>query len=64
VKKTPEMKEIRFQLMSDLHLETPNLCPTYTNFKLEALCPNLVLLGDIGEVRDKELFDFLEIQLV
>jgi hypothetical protein len=48
------MASPRFQIVSDLHLETPLPTPSYTyfsqpnNFPLRA--PNLLLLGDIGLV--------------
>lgn len=58
------MSIIKFQIMSDLHLETPKTRATYTDFKLEPICPNLVLLGDIGEVQHDQLFEFLETQLL
>jgi hypothetical protein len=53
----------QFQIHSDLHLETPLTTHAYayfssqTNFLLHA--SNLFLLGDIGLVRDYQLFDFL-----
>lgn len=47
-------KKPRFQIMSDLHLETPIETPSYSHFSSPAnfplLAPNLFLLGDIGLV--------------
>ena len=50
----------QFQVVSDLHLETPLLQPSYTSFKLPTPASNLCLLGDIGLVKDPALFDWLE----
>ncbi|KAF2682947.1 hypothetical protein K458DRAFT_369061 [Lentithecium fluviatile CBS 122367] len=51
----------QFQIISDLHLETPLASPAYTyfttHFPLEA--SNLFLLGDIGLARHDQLFAFL-----
>lgn len=50
--KNSTMADARFQIISDLHLETPIQTPSYShfsspaNFPLEA--PHLFLLGDIG----------------
>ncbi|KAH8432275.1 Ser/Thr protein phosphatase superfamily [Aspergillus melleus] len=49
-----------FQILSDLHLETPN---AYDQFRVRPQAPYLALLGDIGEVKDDGLFLFLETQL-
>jgi hypothetical protein len=54
----------RFQILSDLHLETPLTTPSYTPFTansslLTLHASNLLLLGDIGYVRDERLFVFL-----
>ena len=57
------MYSIQFQIMSDLHLETPEARPTYEVFKIEPRHPYLALLGDIGHVSDRRLFSFLEEQL-
>jgi len=57
------MDLVRFQLMSDLHLETPQARPSYTDFKIQPQCPYLALLGDIGNILDSRLFTFLEEQL-
>lgn len=59
----PEMCSVQFQIMSDLHLETPEVRPTYEAFKVQSQHQHLVLLGDIGNVSDPRLFDFLEEQL-
>lgn len=53
----------RFQILSDLHLETPLSRPTYDEFSITPQAPYLALLGDIGYVRDGRLFVFLETQL-
>ena len=58
-----KMSHVQFQIMSDLHLETPQARPTYDEFEIQARCPHLALLGDIGSVSDHLLFDFLERQL-
>ena len=57
------MDSLKFQLMSDLHLETPQARPSYSDFKIQPQCPYLALLGDIGNVGDSRLFAFLEEQL-
>jgi hypothetical protein len=57
------MSEIAFQIISDLHLETPQTRPTYGDFEIEPRAPYLALLGDIGNVCDERLFNFLETQL-
>ncbi|KAH6621908.1 Metallo-dependent phosphatase-like protein [Boeremia exigua] len=48
----------RFQIISDLHLETPIQTPSYTYFSAAAnfplLAPNLLLLGDIGLIAHKQ----------
>ncbi|KAF2119384.1 Metallo-dependent phosphatase-like protein [Lophiotrema nucula] len=54
----------QFQIISDIHLETPKSKPTYTHFSKAANFPtkasNLCLLGDIGLVNQEEqLFAFL-----
>lgn len=53
----------RFQIMSDLHLETPLARPSYEDFEIEPAAPFLALLGDTGCVSDDLLFSFLESQL-
>ncbi|KAI5780536.1 Ser/Thr protein phosphatase superfamily [Geopyxis carbonaria] len=50
----------RFQLLSDLHLESPRSYSTYT---FAATAPNLVLAGDIGNTRDAGFFTFIHTQL-
>lgn len=52
----------KFQLMSDLHLETPKARPTYEHFEIQPACPYLALLGDIGNTWDSRLFSFLREQ--
>jgi Calcineurin-like phosphoesterase len=54
---------IEFQLLSDLHLETPYARPIYHEFEVLPKAPYLALLGDIGHVKDSRLFNFLERQL-
>jgi hypothetical protein len=49
----------QFQIVSDLHLETPLITPQYTFFRLNVQADNLFLLGDIGLVADAGLFQFL-----
>ncbi|KAF2106612.1 Metallo-dependent phosphatase-like protein, partial [Lophiotrema nucula] len=49
----------QFQIVSDLHLETPVTSPEYASFSLKTHCSNLLLLGDIGLVKDDGLFQFL-----
>lgn len=59
------MPHTDFQIMSDLHLETPLARPTYDNFAQTIIpqSPYLALLGDIGYACDTRLFEFLEEQL-
>ena len=54
---------IQIQLMSDLHLETPNSRPCYADFVIHPQCKYLTLLGDIGNVKDEALFQFLRTQV-
>ncbi|KAF2490445.1 hypothetical protein BU16DRAFT_530931 [Lophium mytilinum] len=54
---------IQLQVMSDLHLETPVTRPAYSQFVITPQCPNLALLGDIGNVVDPRLLEFLRAQL-
>ncbi|EGD84307.1 hypothetical protein H112_08002 [Trichophyton rubrum D6] len=49
-----------FQILSDLHLESPS---AYDIFDVPPKAPHLALLGDIGNVRDKGFFPFIEAQL-
>jgi hypothetical protein len=53
----------QFQILSDLHLETPLAAPAYAYFTNPSRFPihasNLFLLGDIGLVRHDQLFAFL-----
>jgi hypothetical protein len=49
----------QFQIVSDLHLETPLTTPQYDSFGLNVQADNLFLLGDIGLVVDAGLFRFL-----
>jgi hypothetical protein len=48
-----------FQIVSDLHLETPLIKPQYASFRFNVDADNLFLLGDIGLVIDAGLFQFL-----
>ncbi|KAJ4362288.1 hypothetical protein N0V83_010381 [Neocucurbitaria cava] len=50
----------QFQILSDLHLETPLSRPQYTTFNINAHANNFFLLGDIGLVKDNGLFIFLK----
>jgi hypothetical protein len=54
---------LRFQILSDLHLETPLSSPSYDHFSLASAipisAPNLLLLGDIGLAKHPQLFTFL-----
>lgn len=54
------MAETRFQILSDLHLESPS---AYDIFHIEPKAPYLVLAGDIGYVKDDGFFNFLRRQL-
>lgn len=56
----PPMAESRFQILSDLHLESPS---AYDIFHIEPKAPYLVLGGDIGYVKDDGFFNFLRRQL-
>jgi hypothetical protein len=49
-----------FQIISDVHLETPLVQPSYQAFKLDLKASYLCLLGDIGLIKDDGLFTFLE----
>lgn len=51
---------VRFQILSDIHLESP---AAYDIFEIAAKSPNLELLGDIGNACDEGFFSFLEAQL-
>ncbi|KIW29043.1 uncharacterized protein PV07_04889 [Cladophialophora immunda] len=51
---------VRFQIMSDLHLEAPS---AYDVFSITPKSSCLALLGDIGNIKDKGFFPFLEVQL-
>lgn len=46
----------RFQIISDLHLETPRLKPQYDIYDPKITASNVLLLGDIGLVKDDGLF--------
>lgn len=54
------MAETQIQILSDLHLESPE---AYDIFEIEPKAPYLALLGDIGCVKDDGFFDFLRKQL-
>ncbi|KAI4646177.1 uncharacterized protein J4E79_010686 [Alternaria viburni] len=49
----------QFQIVSDLHLETPVNNPQYLNVNLTVTGSALFLLGDIGLVIHENLFVFL-----
>ncbi|GAP91883.1 putative Ser Thr protein phosphatase superfamily [Rosellinia necatrix] len=49
----------RFQILSDLHLETPISQPLYQKFRLCVGGSHVLMLGDIGLVLDDALFSFL-----
>jgi hypothetical protein len=51
---------LRIQLLSDLHLEAPK---AYDVFEIIPSAPYLALIGDIGNVKHPEYFEFLTIQL-
>ncbi|KAI1462569.1 hypothetical protein F4805DRAFT_408436 [Annulohypoxylon moriforme] len=53
------MSPVTFQIVSDLHLETHQ---SY-DFTIKQTAPYLALLGDIGNVVDDGLFEFLKKQL-
>jgi hypothetical protein len=50
---------LRFQILSDLHLETPLTSPSYAHLTIPICAPNLFLLGDIGLTTHPQLFTFL-----
>lgn len=54
------MTDIRLQILSDLHLESP---AAYDIYDINPKAPFLALLGDIGYVRDDGFFPFLRKQL-
>lgn len=54
------MAETKVQILSDLHLESPN---GYDIFHIEPNAPYLALLGDIGYIKDDGFFCFLRRQL-
>jgi hypothetical protein len=54
------MAHPRFQIMSDLHLETPLHQPLYRRFEMNIEADYLCLLGDIGLIQDTDFFWFLE----
>ncbi|CAG8935050.1 unnamed protein product [Penicillium salamii] len=51
---------MKFQIISDLHLESP---AAYDVFQINPKAPYLALLGDIGYVKDEGMFHFLRRQL-
>ena len=51
---------VSFQILSDLHLETPRAYDVYT---FPSVAPYLALLGDIGTFQQKGLLKFLDQQL-
>lgn len=54
---------ITLQILSDLHLETPQFLPMYSEFSIRPRSIYLALLGDIGIASDERLFEFLTRQL-
>lgn len=50
------MAEKELQILSDLNLESPWV---YDIFQIEAKALYLVVVGDIGHVKDKDFFNFL-----
>lgn len=52
--------KVRFQIISDLHLDESN---NYESFEIVPCAPYLALLGDIGNASDLRLYDFLEAQV-
>lgn len=54
------MAKLNFQILSDLHLESP---AAYDTFDIDPKAPYLALLGDIGYVKDAGFLDFLRKQL-
>ncbi|KAJ5808884.1 hypothetical protein N7474_010153 [Penicillium riverlandense] len=54
------MAETQFQIISDLHLESPD---AYEIFLVNPKAPYLALIGDIGYVKDAGFFHFLRNQL-
>lgn len=50
---------LQLQVVSDLHLETPLLAPSYTKYSINVEASNLCIMGDIGLVKDDALFTFL-----
>ena len=49
----------QFQVLSDLHLETPLSAPQYTTYNIDAEASNILLLGDLGIVKHEDFFIFL-----
>jgi hypothetical protein len=56
------MPEITFQIMSNLHLETPQSRTTYADIDSKPCASHLALLGNTGNVCEERLFPFLETQ--
>ncbi|CAG8247118.1 unnamed protein product [Penicillium salamii] len=61
---------MKIQIMSDLRLESPRPqsprprgAPMYDVFKIPPKAPYLVLLGNIGAIKDAGFFSFIEAQL-
>lgn len=54
------MAETQFQIISDLHLESP---AAYDIFHIAPKAPYLALIGDIGYVKDEGFFHFLRNQV-
>lgn len=53
------LSDMEFQIVSDLHLETPLIAPIYKSLDLPVHADNLLLLGDIGKLKDDGLYTFL-----
>ncbi|KAJ5902767.1 hypothetical protein N7495_003295 [Penicillium taxi] len=54
------MAETQFQMISDLHLESP---AAYDIFQVKPRAPYLALIGDIGYVKDEGFFHFIRKQI-
>lgn len=54
------MAEAQFQILSDLHLESPD---AYDTFLIDPRAPYLALIGDTGYIKDDGFFHFLRSQL-
>jgi hypothetical protein len=54
----------QFQIISDLHLETPLTLSSYSKFRLDLHAGYLCPLGDIGLIKDESLFTWIRKILV